>query len=242
MLALITDAISRMDYAILHWINGFARHSLAFDKIAEKIADLDFLNGAFLFIFIWWMWARPSGDPFSNRLEAMRIFAVSWLTIVIARVLQIVPAHRLRPIHNDAVAFVQPFTADPTAVMEHWSSFPSDHAAIYFALATAVWMRYRWLGAAAYLWVFVFGCLTRVYAGYHYPIDIVGGALIGAAAMYLSERLPLPRPAIRLAEWVFSWERRHSASFYCVAVAVTYESISLLYDIRVIGSGLAFLL
>ncbi len=61
---------------------------------------------------------------------------------------------------------------------ESGSSFPSGHAAWFFALALAVWFANRkwgwWFIALAVLMGF-----ARVYAGVHWPMDIVGGAVIG---------------------------------------------------------------
>jgi undecaprenyl-diphosphatase len=60
------------------------------------------------------------------------------------------------------------------------SSFPSNHAANSFALATLLSFYHRkiaWvLLAAASLVAF-----SRVYVGDHYPLDVLGGALLGTA-------------------------------------------------------------
>ncbi len=59
-------------------------------------------------------------------------------------------------------------------------SFPSGHAATSFAAATVLaWSDRRvavpvYLLAAAIAW-------SRVYVGVHYPLDILGGALLGLA-------------------------------------------------------------
>lgn len=60
--------------------------------------------------------------------------------------------------------------------------FPSSHASNHFALATfwywAIYMikgqRWYWL----FLWAFLIG-YAQIYVGKHYPIDILGGGLLG---------------------------------------------------------------
>ena len=50
-----------------------------------------------------------------------------------------------------------------------------------FALATAVFVRHRRTGAALYVLAFLWG-FARVYAGVHYPTDVIGGAVVGIAS------------------------------------------------------------
>lgn len=62
-------------------------------------------------------------------------------------------------------------------------SFPSGHAAWFFALATTVWFANRKWG----WWFFAFTILNgwaRIYAGVHWPMDILGGALVGIASAW----------------------------------------------------------
>ena len=67
------------------------------------------------------------------------------------------------------------------------ASFPSGHAAFYFALATAVFLRDRKMG-----WFFLAGALiislARVYSGIHWPSDILAGALVGILSALLVNR------------------------------------------------------
>jgi undecaprenyl-diphosphatase len=83
------------------------------------------------------------------------------------------------------------------------SSMPSNSAAAFFALAAAVWGFNRRAGTAM-LAVAAIHAFLRIYAGVHYPSDIIVGALIGVAgavaAYWLRGLLgPLPVMAIKAA-------------------------------------------
>lgn len=67
-------------------------------------------------------------------------------------------------------------------------SFPSSHAIVAFALATALYRFDKKFGLAA------FGCaviiaLTRVAVGVHYPTDILAGAALGVIVSWLTPKL-----------------------------------------------------
>jgi membrane-associated phospholipid phosphatase len=48
-----------------------------------------------------------------------------------------------------------------------------------------------WVLAALLL---VIGCLGRVWAGVHWPSDVVGGALLAIGCVAIAAALPAPRP------------------------------------------------
>jgi undecaprenyl-diphosphatase len=91
----------------------------------------------------------------------------------------------------------RPFVAHPGQVhlfISHAadSSFPSDHATASAAIATAILLRGK-VGWGLVTLVFaLLLMLGRVALGFHYPSDVIGGALIGALAA-----LVLWVPAIR---------------------------------------------
>ena len=64
------------------------------------------------------------------------------------------------------------------------SSFPSGHAAFYFALATGVYLYNK---KAGYIYFVLAGLIgfARIFAGIHWPVDILGGAILGIITTFL---------------------------------------------------------
>lgn len=74
--------------------------------------------------------------------------------------------------------------ADHVRLLVHRSeafSFPSAHAANSFAMASVVAWRLKRLAPVAYAIAAVVA-YSRVYVGLHYPLDVLGGAVVGIAA------------------------------------------------------------
>lgn len=69
----------------------------------------------------------------------------------------------------------------------HGRSFPSGHTTIAFATATTVTLQYKkwYIAVPAYLWAGAAG-YSRLYAGEHYPSDVLAGAAVGIGSAYLA--------------------------------------------------------
>lgn len=72
-------------------------------------------------------------------------------------------------------------------------SFPSNHAAIAFAAAVALFLVSRRLGAVAAVAACAMAA-SRVWVGVHYPHDVVAGAAVGALVALLATAV-LRRPS-----------------------------------------------
>jgi len=78
-------------------------------------------------------------------------------------------------------------------------SFPSDHATAAYAIAFAILLRHRKGGVLA-LALATLVAVARIALGTHYPTDVLGGALLGAAAALVFWLPAVRRPLHRLAD------------------------------------------
>ena len=87
--------------------------------------------------------------------------------------------HRLRPCFNTDF---QGLIYLPKGMAGGKYGFVSSHAANTFAVAaflTPIFSKNRaWVGIVLYLWAFI-SSYSRIYIGYHYPGDILCGAILG---------------------------------------------------------------
>ena len=86
---------------------------------------------------------------------------------------------RLRPCYNTDL---QGLIHLPKGMAGGQYGFVSSHAANTFAIAAfltaALHKNYKWMGVVLYLWAFI-SSYSRIYIGYHYPGDILCGAVLG---------------------------------------------------------------
>jgi undecaprenyl-diphosphatase len=69
-------------------------------------------------------------------------------------------------------------------------SFPSGHTIIIFGMATAAWVYAKPLAYFLYISGLIVG-VARIMAGVHYPLDILGGIILGIATGLVVQVLAL---------------------------------------------------
>lgn len=73
-------------------------------------------------------------------------------------------------------------------MVQNYTSFPSGHATLFFAIATAIFLYNKRNGMLLYIFATIIA-VFRVIAGIHYPIDVITGALIGIVVAYVVHQL-----------------------------------------------------
>lgn len=228
--------LASLDEALFRIVNYPANRVAALDRFVFDVADSALLQGGLFLAIYWSFWfAKHGADRDVARRNVVSAILGGTVVAILARVLQLgLPFHQ-RPLHTPSVAPRFPIGLD-ASTLNAWSSFPSDHAVFFFSLCVPIWARSRWLGGLASLWTLMVVCMPRVYLGYHYPSDILGGAVIGVALMLVLQ------PAIGrsgLCERVMRWETLYSGRFYAVAFLLCFELALLFSDLRHFGVDMA---
>lgn len=227
-------AIYDLDLAIFHFFNGWAG-GWTTDRLFTFSQQNQMFRGGIVLAAYWWFWFAGSGERrAANRQAILVVLIATVASLFAARMLALALPFRPRPMIVPGIGYHAPSQFFGSTV-EDWSSFPSDHAALFFALAFGLFRLSRPLGAALMAWVTVWICIPRIYAGLHYPSDILAGALIGIAAVLLTGtamRLRGGAPGRRLMALVEAVEGRWPQLFYAAAFALSFEIAMLFDDVR----------
>jgi len=97
--------------------------------------------------------------------------------------------------------------ATPTGLVDRWyktGSFPSGHTikAIYFLLFI---IQYHTMLPINYLLVVVPLISLRVLIGFHYPLDVLGGAIFGALIWQLAKGIVFPEYLTQIVRAIFNF-------------------------------------
>jgi undecaprenyl-diphosphatase len=178
-------ATASIDYSLFKAINGLTGGSLADDVLTALANDLAAVLVVLVALVFLVPWAARRTE---RRNGAVLATAAAPLALLVNQPLSHL-FDRARPFvaHPAHAHLLLARSPDP--------SFPSDHATGAFALAFGVWLYDRTIGAVLLVLAALLS-FARVYAGTHYPGDVVAGALVGIAVASLLYLVPPLRRSI----------------------------------------------
>lgn len=168
-----------LDYWFFQQVNSLAGRWVCLDSLAIFFASyLQYILSAFLLVFLF------LGKTREEKIKNYWMVGLAFLAAAVARLGlgEIIKRliNRPRPFEIYQVHQLLPY--DPGL------SFPSGHAMFFFGMSMAIYLYNKKLG-----WLFFAGSalisVARVFAGVHYPSDILGGALVGIFGGWLTVKI-----------------------------------------------------
>lgn len=227
------QAIRGADVSIYYFLSRFAGNPFL-DRLARLEESNYLLKGGFLFAAYWYLWFRTGADRERRRGIILATLIGSILAIVLARGIALIVPFRVRPMFDPALVHAS-YSTPMQFNLVNWSSFPSDTAAYFFALAFGVMYLSRRLAIPIAIYTAVWICLTRMYLGIHYASDLVVGSTIGIAMAWISARSGLLQSKVarlvRAADTRPQW-------FYSIAFLLSFEMATIFDGLRSLGNSL----
>ena len=128
--------MNAFDVHTIHFLNSFAHRWWVFDSLVGQVERNDLLKGGVIMALFWSAWILYGNAHPENKGKLLFGLISSFFAMVLARVLALTFPFRVRPLLNVQLNFRLPYGTDPNRVIG-WSSFPSNHAALFFCLAVA---------------------------------------------------------------------------------------------------------
>lgn len=224
--------MNAFDLAIIDFLNQFSQVSWRVDYTLHFISGNHLLKGGVLLTLFWWGWFRAQEHQPIVQVHLLSTLFGCFIAMASARALAWSLPFRLRPLHEEGLAFTLPHTMKPTA-LEGWSSFPSDNAVLFYALSAGMFYISKKVGIFALIYTTLIIALPRVYLGLHYPTDILAGAVIGIAIALLCNTKYFTE---NIAQSTLSYSSTKPEIFYPIFFIISYQIADMFENSRVFFS------
>ena len=228
MLQGIGREIVALDDRVLLWLNQFLHRWPPLDEFAAWLLHAYLFKFGPIVLVMCALWFARSPQLAQRRQHLLECVLTGIAALFVGRALALALPYRLRPVSRADLDFVQGVEVGART----WSSFPSDHAVLAFALAASLFRLSPGIGLWAMFHAVAFICLPRLYFGYHHPSDVIGGALTGVALALAAAHWSGRRVAIAK---LMQTERTHPALFYTTGFVVLFEFTEMFDSVRIVA-------
>jgi undecaprenyl-diphosphatase len=226
------------DYFLINHINYFSQKSWLFDNIIRFLSNNHLLKGGFIITFIWWAWFNDNKSE--NRKQVIAILLSSTVAMIIARIMVFLLPFRNKPMHIEEINFILPFGMIPEwQKINVLSSFPSDHAVLFFCLSTGLLFISKRIGILTLLYTLLFIAMPRIYLGLHYPTDIIIGGILGTFFSLIGNTYFVK---YKFMDLIINFSYSRPNYFYPIFFLLTFQIADMFNSIRSILSGFEIIL
>ena len=252
----VSDGVIAASDSLYLALNGLSGQSWLFDSLVALAMDNNLVKAgpvAAAFFFAW------TAAPEPARIRARRILLVTLASLILVLVstktladsiflprpfVQSQQAYHLegdRLVASPRLAYALPqegfsggrFDRLRQGEIEEndLASFPSDHAAFYFALALGILLASRAAGVFAAAWTLIVICGSRIVTGTHSPLDIAAGLAIGGG-MLLAIQCAATRWLLRPFDAAAAWTVRQPGLSSGALFLILFEVANTLENLR----------
>jgi len=202
--------------------------------IMRALTDMYMFRGLVLIPILWWIWFQPGDRRAWQREVVIATIASGLVALAAGRLLADLLPFRTRPIYDTGLNLHFPSTSLADAKLSAWSSFPSDHAMLWMAIATGIFMVWRMAGLVLIAYTALFICFPRAYLGFHHPSDLLAGAAIGCVITFVMTRAPI---RTRYAAPSLQWMERYPGPASVFAFLLCFELVTQFDELRRLASA-----
>ncbi len=228
-----------LDLAVVRLASAWVDVERDRDLFFLILSGCTLLKGAVPLALLWYLWFGTAGDLDPARAARPKIattFLATVMAIGVCRILTNLLPFRLRPLHEESLDYPLAFGMGQST-FSNMSSMPSDHAAMFFALAAGIFFISRGFGALAFLHALTFVMVPRIYLGLHYFTDILVGGAVGMAVTWICFRAPVVDRVGRLCSFIYG---KNPALFYMLMFLASLELATICESLQRIVNYIKF--
>ena len=170
------EELLRWDRETLVYLNGLGIEP--YDGFWSVVTEIHTWIPLFLFFIFLFFQKNPTREAL---LKVSTVVLLAVFIILVTNLTKVSVA-RLRPGNDTEINTLIRILKSPTDY-----SFFSGHASSSFAITVLVFLfvRKKWKWAPLlFIWPLLF-CLSRIYVGVHYPLDIMVGSIVGTISAFV---------------------------------------------------------